>query len=83
VAANRTKYRYRDTKRQWVKLTHLTCYDLGCGIYSSLISTPQYCSYLARIRETEQRSIAALRLASEPEVSSSHLTRQAVAFQGW
>jgi len=37
---------------------------------------------LARIRETEQRSIAALRLASEPEVSSKSLDEaEAVAFK--
>jgi hypothetical protein len=76
IAANRTKRRYRDKDRsQWVEVytTYLACYDLGCGIYNSLISVPQYCSELAQIHIAELRSIEALRLATRPEVSSKPL----------
>jgi hypothetical protein len=73
IAANRTRRRYQDRKRnQWVEVytTHISCYDLGRGILSALVSVPKYAEDLGALNQEADRCIAALRLAVSPGVTS-------------
>lgn len=73
VSANRTYRYYRDRKRdQWVEefTTHIACYDTGQGILPSLVNVSNYAKELSQFPQDERRSLAALRMAMHPGITS-------------